>query len=50
MSYSLSMVVAAYNEEELLGSFIRKSVSDLARVFPKSDGGIAVIFTSMFML
>lgn len=32
MSYSLSMLVAAYNEEELLESFIRKSMSDLARV------------------
>ncbi len=32
MSYSLSMLVAAYNEEELLESFIRKSMSDLAKV------------------
>ena len=32
MSCSLSMVVTAYNEEELLGSFIRKSMSDLAKV------------------
>ncbi|MDI6591497.1 MAG: glycosyltransferase family 2 protein [Patescibacteria group bacterium] len=30
--YSLSMVVPAYNEEELLGSFIRKSMRDLAIV------------------
>ena len=32
MTYSLSMVVTAYNEEELLESFIRKSMSDLAKV------------------
>jgi len=32
MSFSLSMVVPAYNEEELLESFIRKSVSDLAKI------------------
>lgn len=32
MSYSLSMLVAAYNEEELLESFIRKSMTDLAKV------------------
>lgn len=29
--YSLSMVVPAYNEEELLESFIRKSVADMER-------------------
>ena len=32
MSYRLSMVVAAYNEEELLEDFIRKSMRDLAKV------------------
>ena len=29
--YSLSMVVCAYNEEELIESFIRKSIKDLAQ-------------------
>lgn len=32
MSYSLSMLVPAYNEEELLEPFIRKSMHDLAKV------------------
>ncbi|MBN1161501.1 MAG: glycosyltransferase family 2 protein [Dehalococcoidales bacterium] len=32
MSYNLSLVAAAYNEEELLEGFIRKSMRDLAKV------------------